>query len=85
MTAVRTQRLRLPLDPPFFAAWDPVPRTSFEATIVRVETDAGLVGIGSGDTMGGFEKFEHLFVGEDPLRLARHARRLETMSFHAGR
>ncbi len=85
ITAVRTQRLRLPLDPPFFAAWDPMPRTSFEATIVRVETDAGLVGIGSGDTMGGFEEFEHLFVGEDPLQLARHARALETISFHAGR
>ncbi len=85
ITAVRTQRLRLPLDPPFFAAWDPVPRTSFEVTIVRVETDAGLVGIGSGDTMTGFEEFEHVFVGEDPLRVARHARALETISFHAGR
>ena len=43
ITAISLQRLRLPLDPPFLAAWDPVPRTSFEATIVRVQTDAGLV------------------------------------------
>ena len=85
ITAVRTQRLRLPLDPPFYAAWDPVPRTSFEATIVRVETDAGLVGIGSGDTMAGFDDFVSLFVGRDPVAIGRHARALETVSFHAGR
>lgn len=85
ITAIRTQRLRLPLDPPFNAAWDPTPRRAFEATIVRVETDAGMVGIGSGDTMAAFDEFEHLFIGADPLAIARHARTLETISFHAGR
>jgi D-galactarolactone cycloisomerase len=85
ITAIEIQRLRLPLDPPFFAAWDPVPRQAFDATIVRVKTDAGLVGIGSGDTMGSFEEFEHLFIGTDPLAIARHVRTLETISFHAGR
>src|SRR5207342_342774 len=71
--------------PPFPAAWDPVPRRSFAATIVSVETDEGVVGVGSGDTMDGFEAFEHLFVGEDPLGIARHVRALETIAFHAGR
>jgi len=85
ITAIRTQRLRLPLDPPFHAAWDPEPRRDFGATIVRVETDEGVTGIGSGDTMGGFADFEHLFIGRDPLALASHARTLETISFHAGR
>jgi D-galactarolactone cycloisomerase len=85
ITAIRTQWLRLPLDPPFFAAWDPVPRRASDATIVRVETDAGLVGIGSGDTMAGFQEFEHLFIGAEALAIARHARALETISFHAGR
>jgi D-galactarolactone cycloisomerase len=85
IAAIRTQRLRLPLDPPFLAAWDPVPRRHFEATIVRVETDTGLVGIGSGDTMAGFDEFGHLFIGADALAIARHARTLETISFHAGR
>jgi D-galactarolactone cycloisomerase len=75
----------LPLEPPFYAAWDPTPRRSFEATIVRVETDEGLVGIGSGDTMNGFDDFVSGFVGRDPLAIARHARALETISFHAGR
>jgi L-alanine-DL-glutamate epimerase-like enolase superfamily enzyme len=85
ITGIRIQRLRLPLEPPFHAAWDPEPRRAFEATIVRVETDSGLVGVGSGDTMDGFEAFEHLFLGSDPLAISRHARTLETISFHAGR
>lgn len=86
ISAVRLQRLRLPLDPPLFlAAWDPEPRRAFEATIVRVETDEGLVGIGSGDTMTGFEEFAHLFIGEDPFSIARRVRAIETVTFHAGR
>ena len=85
ITAIRVDRLRLPLDPPFYAAWDPDPRRSFDATIVRVETDAGLVGVGSGDTMNGFDDFVQLFVGRDVLAIERHARVLETVSFHAGR
>jgi D-galactarolactone cycloisomerase len=85
ITAIRVDRLRLPLDPPFYAAWDPDPRRSFDATIVRVETDAGLVGVGSGDTMNGFDDFVQLFVGRDALAIERHARVLETVSFHAGR
>jgi L-alanine-DL-glutamate epimerase-like enolase superfamily enzyme len=85
ITGISTERLRLDLDPPFVAAWDPDPRREFEATLVRVHTDEGLVGIGSGDTMDGFERYERLFVGQDPLCIARHARSLETISFHSGR
>jgi D-galactarolactone cycloisomerase len=85
ITRIALTRLVLPLEPSFPAAWDPVPRTRFAATIVRVETDEGVVGIGSGDTMDGFEAFEHLFIGQDPLAIARHVRALETIDFHAGR
>jgi L-alanine-DL-glutamate epimerase-like enolase superfamily enzyme len=82
---VRLERRSIELDPPFLAAWDPEPRRSFEATIVLVETDEGLTGIGSGDTMDGFERYEHLFVGHDPLAIARHVAVLETITFHAAR
>jgi L-alanine-DL-glutamate epimerase-like enolase superfamily enzyme len=58
ITAIRLDRMRLPLDPPFYAAWDPVPRRHFDATLVRVETDEGVTGYGSPDTMDGFEPFE---------------------------
>jgi len=44
ITAIRVDRMRLPLDPPFNAAWDPAPRRHFDATLVRVETDDGFDG-----------------------------------------
>jgi L-alanine-DL-glutamate epimerase-like enolase superfamily enzyme len=85
ITNVRLQRLREELDPPFCAAWDPVPRGHFDATLVFVETDEGVVGIGSGDTMDGFEPFIELFVGTDPLNIVEQVRRIESLNFHAGR
>jgi L-alanine-DL-glutamate epimerase-like enolase superfamily enzyme len=85
ITAIRLTRMRLPLDPPFHAAWDPVPRRHFDATLVRVETDEGVTGYGSGDTMDGFGPFETLFTGRDPLRIADHVRTIESIGFHAGR
>jgi L-alanine-DL-glutamate epimerase-like enolase superfamily enzyme len=85
ITAITLHRLRLPLAPPFHAAWDPQPRRSFDATLVEVNTDEGVTGWGSGDTMTGFEGFAHLFLGRDPLRIADHVKTLETITFHAGR
>lgn len=73
------------LEPPFRAAWDPNPRRTTEATLVFVDTDEGLTGVGSGDTMSDFPRYAHHFVGEDPMRMSRHVRVLETLSFHAGR
>lgn len=85
ITGIRLKRVVRRLDPPFPAAWDPVPRASSTATLVLVETDEGITGLGSGDTMDGFERYENFFIGEDPLRLERHVWVLETLSFHSGR
>ncbi len=85
ITAITLHRLRLPLDPAFHAAWDPMPRTGFDACVVEVSTDEGLTGWGSGDTMDGFAAYEHLFLGRDPLQITRHVKTLETITFHAGR
>ena len=82
ITGIRIERRALPLDPPFVAAWDPSPRTSFEATLVFVETDEGVTGIGSGDTMEGFERFAHHFVGRNALDLAHHQGMLEVLARH---
>jgi D-galactarolactone cycloisomerase len=82
---ITLDRLRLDLDPPFAAAWDPHPREFFDATVVRVHTDSGLVGVGSGDTMDGFERYRDLFLGTDPLDIARHVRTIETANFHGAR
>lgn len=85
ITAIRLTRMVLPLNPPFAAAWDPTPRTSFPVTLVEVDTDEGITGVGSGDTMDGFEAYEHLFIGTDPLQILNQVRRIETINFHRGR
>jgi L-alanine-DL-glutamate epimerase-like enolase superfamily enzyme len=85
IAAVAISHHRLPLAPAFNASWDTQPRVHFDATIVRVTTDTGLVGVGSGDRMLGFEGHESLFVGRDPLALERHYRVLSNIDFHYGR
>jgi L-alanine-DL-glutamate epimerase-like enolase superfamily enzyme len=76
---------RLHFDPPFHASWDTRPRTFWDATIVRVTSDDGHVGLGSGDLMLGFAGHEHLFLGRDPLAIERHYRVLSHINFHYGR
>ncbi|MBV9633085.1 MAG: mandelate racemase/muconate lactonizing enzyme family protein, partial [Methylobacteriaceae bacterium] len=85
ITDIEITRHRLHFDPPFNASWDTRPRTTFDAAIVRVRTDAGLTGIGSGDMMLGFEGHEPLFVGQDALAIERHRRILNNISFHGSR
>src|ERR1700674_1281566 len=75
---------RLAFAPPFHASWDTKPRTYFDATVVRVHTDGGPVGVASGDLMVGFAGHEHLFVGQDPLAIERHYRVLSHIGFHYG-
>ena len=41
ISAIETRVYRYPLDPPFVAAWDPIPRIHQDATIVVVTTDDG--------------------------------------------
>jgi L-alanine-DL-glutamate epimerase-like enolase superfamily enzyme len=85
ITDIAITRHRIPLDPPFSPSWDTRPRTKFEATVVRVDTDEGLFGIGSGDDMLGFAGNEHLFIGQDPLAIERHYRLIANLGFHYGR
>lgn len=85
ITDIRLEHREIVLDPPCHAAWDPEPRTRFAATIVCVETDEGVVGVGSGDTMAGFADHRELFLGTDPLATEVQVRRIESVGFHAGR
>lgn len=85
ITSIELTRLCLPLEPPYAAAWDPTPRSSFPATLTAVRTDAGITGYGSGDSMDAFEQYEHLFIGTDPLQMLTQVRRLESITFHGGR
>jgi D-galactarolactone cycloisomerase len=85
ITDIRVTEHVVELDPPMHAAWDPDPRHTFAATVVRVETDAGITGIGSGDTMAGFAPHVGHFLGTDPLAMAVQVRRIESVAFHGGR
>ncbi len=85
IAAIAITHHRLPLEPPFNASWDTKARTHFDATVVRVTTDSGITGAGSGDLMLGFAGHENLFVGQDPLALERHYRVLSNIDFHYGR
>lgn len=76
---------RIAVEPPFHPTWDSRPRPSFTASLVAVTDDEGRTGYGSGDAMPGFAGHEELFVGQDPLDLARHFRIIENISFHYGK
>ena len=84
ITEIALERLRLPLDPPFFhPAWTREgPRREFEAVLVRVHTDEGITGVGSGTAMDGFDAYRHLFLGTDPLEIVNQVRTIETANFH---
>ena len=85
ITRIEITHHQMGLEPAFPAAWDPVPRTKFPATIVRVHDDGGRTGIGSGDAMHGFGDYASYFIGRDPLDLDRHYAVLSNIAFHAGR
>jgi len=82
---IEISRHKLPLDPPFPAAWDSRPREAFEVTIARITTADGAVGIGAGAGLEGIEAYDDLFIGHDPLDLERHAAVLANLDFHGSR
>ena len=82
---VETRTYRYPLDPPFAVAWDPVPRTHQDATIVIVRSDDGVEGYASGDALPDRELLERLLRGVDPERADDVYAICETVDFHHGR
>lgn len=82
--AIEIRHYRLPLDPPFHAAWDPNPRKSHTVTLVRVRA-GDYEGVGSGDAMLGFAGHEGLFLGHDPFAIERHVQVLDNLQFFYGR
>jgi D-galactarolactone cycloisomerase len=86
ITAIESRVYRYPLEPPFHAAWDPVPRTLQEATVVLVHTDEGITGIASGgDGLPDLALLERLLVGVDPFRTEVVRELCETIDLHGGR
>ena len=85
IAAVETRQYRFPLDPPFSPAWDPVPRTEQNATIVVVRSDDGTEGYASGDAVPDRALLERLLVGRDVSDTDAIHGIVETVDFHHGR
>jgi L-alanine-DL-glutamate epimerase-like enolase superfamily enzyme len=85
IAAVETRRYVFPFEPPLRVAWDPLPRTSQEATVVTVRSDDGVEGHASGDALPDRELLERLLVGVDPLRTEVVHELCETVDFHRAR
>jgi D-galactarolactone cycloisomerase len=86
ITGVEARVYEMPFDPPFAAAWDPVPRRGQQATLVLLHTDEGITGIASGgDGLPDRELLERLLVGLDPLRTEVVREICETVDVHGGR
>jgi L-alanine-DL-glutamate epimerase-like enolase superfamily enzyme len=83
--AIETRRYRYPLEPPFAPAWDPVPRTYQDATIVVVRSDDGIEGYASGDAVPDRELLERLLRGVDVSDADAVHGIVETVDFHGGR
>jgi D-galactarolactone cycloisomerase len=85
IAAIEARRYRYPLDPPFAAAWDPVPREYQDATLVIVRSDDGVEGYASGDALPDRELLERLLVGVDAEDAGVVHGIVETVDFHHGR
>jgi L-alanine-DL-glutamate epimerase-like enolase superfamily enzyme len=82
---IETRRYAVPLDPPFRAAWDPVPRDRLHETLTIVHSDDGLSGFASGAPLPDRELLKDLLAGADPLRTEVVREVCETVDFHGGR
>jgi L-alanine-DL-glutamate epimerase-like enolase superfamily enzyme len=85
IAAVEVRRYAVELDPPFSAAWDPVPRARIEETLVIVRSGDGLAGYASGAALPDAALLERLLVGLDPLRTEVVRELCEAVDLHHGR
>lgn len=85
IAAIETRLYRYPLEPPFCPAWDPVPRTHQDATVVIVRSDDAVEGYASGDAVPDRELVERLLVGRDVEDMGAVHGIVETVDLHHGR
>jgi D-galactarolactone cycloisomerase len=78
MTAIRTRQVDVELPAPFHPAWAPgVTEPRIRLCYLRIETDAGVCGIAGHEFLGAeeqaVERIAGYLIGEDPLRIEKHA------------
>ena len=85
IAAVEVRRYAIELDPPFVAAWDPVPRGRIEASLVIVRSEDGLEGYAGGDDLPDAALLGRLLAGIDARRTEVIREVCETVDLHGGR
>ena len=85
ITSLEARSYIFPLDPPFLAAWDPVPRAQFAETIVTVRTDEGISGSCGGAPVPDLSILDRLLAGVDPADTSAVFGICESVDFHGGR
>ncbi|MEX0699141.1 MAG: mandelate racemase/muconate lactonizing enzyme family protein [Acidimicrobiia bacterium] len=85
ISSLEARTYRLPLERPFLAAWDPVPRTWFGETIVVVNTDVGAKGFCGGASVPDLDLLSRFLTGVDPEDTEAVFGVCETIDFHGGR
>jgi D-galactarolactone cycloisomerase len=85
ITSLEARTYRLPLERPFLAAWDPVPRTHFSETIVIVNTDSELRGYCGGAPVPDLTLLSRLLAGVDVTDSGTVFGVCETVDFHGSR
>ena len=85
ITSLEARTYMLPLERPFLAAWDPVPRTHFSETIVIVNTDSELRGYCGGASVPDLALLSELLAGVDATDRGTVFGVCETVDFHGGR
>src|SRR5215468_11806828 len=78
ITSIRTRQVDIPLPEPFYPAWAPGRvENEIRVAYVRIDTDAGLYGIAGHGFYGAEEqcvaRIATYLIGEDPLRIEKHA------------
>ena len=78
ITGIRTRQVDVELPAPFYPAWAPgTKETRIRVCYVRIDTDAGLHGVAGHEFYGAEEqavqRIATYLVGEDPLRIEKHA------------
>lgn len=78
ITRLRNRQVDIPLPEPFYPAWAPGRvETQLRVVYVRIDTDAGIYGIAGHQFYGAeeqcVERIATHLIGEDPLRIEKHA------------
>ncbi|MCA1735761.1 MAG: mandelate racemase/muconate lactonizing enzyme family protein [Actinobacteria bacterium] len=85
ITSLEERIYRVPLEPPFGASWDPVPRRTFSETIVVVTTDDGIRGCCGGAQAPDLDLLERHLVGVDATDADKVWNICASVDFHGGR